>query len=199
MRWVSTWLAAGVFAAALLLLSRVVAEPPPIEHVQQALKRQESWLAKAPTGPGWNQFLLTDLLREQLGKGPEADRASIAEVLGKYSSDAEGLKMPLFSATRQAISDWNLHLAQKSLLIQASKSIVAGGINRHVHEDPKIHECILGTDVHSLPGSYTDADLTTSLVPNDTQGVIQVNLLGHTFAKTVGYHGRVTVYSHGTT
>lgn len=71
------------------------------------LNRQEQWLATSPEGPGWNQYLLSDMLREEMSKHPsEVDHGNIAKVLSRYASGVAGLEHPYFAATRAALSDW---------------------------------------------------------------------------------------------
>ena len=88
-------------------------------------------------------------------------------------------------------------LAQPNLLVHVSKPIVAGGIDDQVNEETPVKDVILGTDV--VGKGRTTGQVTTSLVPNRDKAVIQIGLNGQTKTKTVGYHGMVTVFSHGTT
>ncbi len=55
----------------------------------------------------------------------------------------------------------------------------------------------MGTDV--VGKGHTTGQVTTSLIPNRDHAVVQILLNGQTKARTVGYHGIVTVFSHGTT
>jgi len=363
--------AATAFGICLLVLSHVAAQTRTGEQVQQALSEQDAWLSGQKYAEGWNKYLKTPELKQQIEQGAAADRDVVRSILGKYEAHEPGLKLPDFASTRKALTDWlaalsqpklsNLsalarqakgeykpvakgdvltqevrleaavrsldrylknsgangdgwrkylkldelqdqlkkelsadpktlsalaaiyisgsaglelpkftavantlqsyadllaayqnseakstndkdldaladmldaaakkpadvnrrqlgellnriaasgqspalvaavrgELAQPNLLVHVSKAIVAGGIDDQVNEDTPVKDVILGTDV--VGKGHTTGQVTTSLVPNRDHAVVQIALNGQTKARTVGYHGIVTVFSHGTT
>ena len=116
------------------------------------------------------------------------DRRQIGALLNRIS--ASGQAPALVAAVRG-------EFAQPNLLVHVSKAIVAGGIDDQVNEDTPVKDVIMGTDV--VGKGHTTGQVTTSFVPNRDHAVVQISLNGQTQAKTVGYHGMVTVFSHGTT
>lgn len=75
--------------------------------LRSSLDRQNAWLSTSPEGVGWNEFLQTDALREELGKPASlVDRRKVAKVLGRYNSKTPGLEHPMFASTRRALTGW---------------------------------------------------------------------------------------------
>ena len=88
--------------AAFLLLASVAAANS-LDGLTFALNRQQEWLNGSSHGDGWNQFLMTDDLRDELHR-PEPSRRVLAKILGRYESGTSGLEHPKFVATRTALS-----------------------------------------------------------------------------------------------
>jgi hypothetical protein len=371
MRLLTHLFAATAFGLCLLVLSHVAAQSRTGEQVQQALSEQNAWLSGQKYEAGWNKYLRTPELKEQLQKGAAASPDIVRDILEKYQAKAPGLRLPEFTSTRKSLIDWlaalsqpkladlpglarqgkaeykpvskadlltqqvaleaavrrldrflknsgangegwrkylklddlqaelnkqlkadpkilsvlatnyisgvngleltqftgvantlqsyadllaayqdsdakatsdkdldalagmldeavknpaaidrrqlgalvnkiaasgqspklvaaiRSQLAQPNLLVHVSKPIVAGGIDDQVNEETPVKDVILGTDV--VGKGRTTGQVTTSLVPNRDKAVIQIGLNGQTKTKTVGYHGMVTVFSHGTT
>lgn len=371
MRLLTHLFAATAFGLCLLVLSHVAAQSRTGEQVQQALSEQNAWLSGQKYESGWNKYLRTPELKEQLQKGEAASPNVVRDILEKYQTKAPGLRLPEFTSTRRALTDWltalsqpkladlpalarqakseykpvskadlltrqvaleaavrrldrflknsgangegwrkylklddlqaelnkqlkadpkilsilatnyisgvnglelaqftgvantlqsyadllaayqdsdakatsdkdldalagmldeavknpaaidrrqlgalvnkiaatgqapklvaaiRSQLAQPNLLVHVSKPIVAGGIDDQVNEETPVKDVILGTDV--VGKGRTMGQVTSSLIPNRDKAVVQIALNGQTKTKTVGYHGMVTVFSHGTT
>jgi hypothetical protein len=131
---------------------------------------------------------LADMLDAAAKKPAEIDRRQLGALLNRIA--ASGQAPALVAAVRG-------ELAQPNLLVHVSKPIVAGGIDDQVNEETPVKDVILGTDV--VGKGHTTGQVTTALLPNRDHAVVQITLNGQTKAKTVGYHGMVTVFSHGTT
>jgi hypothetical protein len=131
---------------------------------------------------------LADTLEAAAKKPAEVDRRQLGQLLNRIA--ASGQSQALVAAVRG-------ELAQPNLLVHVSKPIVAGGIDDQVDEQTPVKDVILGTDV--VGKGHTTGQVTTTLVPNRDHAVVQITLNGQTAARTVGYHGMVTVFSHGNT
>jgi hypothetical protein len=371
MRLLTHTLAAAAFGISLLVLSHVAAQSRSQEQVQDALKEQDAWLSGQPNEPGWNKYLHTPELKEQIQKGDAADRSVISSILQKYQAHEPGLHLSQFESTRKALAAWfnelsqpkladlpaqaraakvdykpvqksdvlarevaleaavrrldrylkgsgangqgwqkylqldalqtelkkglnadpktlsavakrlsagfsglelsqfrgvtsNLQpfadllaayqnsnaredynknldelassleaagknpatfdrrqlgellnrvaasgqapalvsavrgqLGQSNLLVHVSSNIVVAGINDEVNEQTPIKDEIMGTDV--VGNGHTTGHVRAVLVPNRDKAVVEIGLNGQTQSRTVGYHGMVTVFSHGTT
>ncbi|HZZ28048.1 MAG TPA: hypothetical protein VFE46_08605 [Pirellulales bacterium] len=371
MRLPTHFLTAAVFGLCLLFLSHVAAQTRSGEQVRNALSDQDNWLSGQANQPGWNKYLRTAELKQQLEKGPDADAVVVKDILQKYQAREPGLRLSQFESTRKALVAWikdlsqpkaadlpamaraaksdykpvekstvmerqvalasavrrldrylkgsgsngaswrkflglddlqtelkkdlnadpkilnafatryssgfsglelpqfrgvtttlrpyagllaafqnsqaredydknldalaaSLETAAKSpatfdrrelgelldrisksgqapglvaavrgqdsqsnLLVHVSSDIVVSGINDQIDEQTPIKDVILGTDVEG--SGHTTGQVRAALVPNRDKAIVEIGLTGQTKSKTVGYHGMVTVFSHGTT
>lgn len=81
------------------------------EKLAQALTQQEAWLSSSDQAGGWNRFLMTDALRSELARGDDADRRTVARIVGRYGAGLPALKLKRFAATRHHLNQWADHLA----------------------------------------------------------------------------------------
>lgn len=79
---------------------------PAEQAVQSSLDGQQRWLGQGPTAAGWNDFLMTPQLQEQLARGASANREVVGKILSRYQSGAPGVERAQFSATRRALESW---------------------------------------------------------------------------------------------
>ncbi len=94
------------------------------DEVRQAIDNQDAWLAHQSSGPGWNGYLLTAELKQELDKTGRADAATVQKILARYQSREPGLQLPRFAATRNALEAWADELQQPSdlpALVRAAK------------------------------------------------------------------------------
>jgi hypothetical protein len=127
MRLLTPLLAATTFGVCLLFLSHVAAQSRTGKQVQEALSEQDAWLNGQQYAAGWNHYLQTPSLKEQLDKGAAADPKVVRSVLGKYQAREPGLRLPPFATTRKALTDWLNELSEPKLsdlsaLARAAKS-----------------------------------------------------------------------------
>ncbi|HTQ40795.1 MAG TPA: hypothetical protein VMJ32_17365 [Pirellulales bacterium] len=234
-----------------------------MEHqvaLDAAVRRLDRYLkASGPNGEAWRKFLNLDDLQTQLRKDLNADPKVLDALADHYTSGYSGLELPQFRGVTgtlrpfadllaayqnaQAREDFDKNLdalaasletavkdpakldrqqlgdllnriaasgqvpalvsavrsqfSQSNLLVQVSSNIVVAGINDDVDEQTPIKDEILGTDV--VGKGHTTGQVRAELVPNRDKAVVEIGLTGQTQSKTVGYHGIVTVFSHGTT
>ena len=81
----------------------------PTSALRQTLDRQNAWLGTSSEGEGWNKFLLTKSLEEEIGKGSDIDKREVAKILARYNSNTPGVEHPVFAATGRAIEAWANH------------------------------------------------------------------------------------------
>src|SRR5215813_6044670 len=115
MRWLTPLLAATSLGVSLIVLSQVAAEPNPRQQLRDALAQQQDWLADQPVAPGWDKYLRTAELQDQLNKNSTPDRAVVKEILNRYEARQPGLRLPLFASTRNALVAWLNDLVQPRL------------------------------------------------------------------------------------
>jgi hypothetical protein len=88
------------------LVSGYVSAPASGEDLRTNLGELQQWLAGGGVAHQWRPLLLLDQLDRELGKGAAADRAAVAEVLGRFGAEDPGLAMEPFVRVRQAIDQW---------------------------------------------------------------------------------------------
>ncbi len=115
MRLLTQLFAATAFGIGLLVLSQVAAQTRSGEQVQQALSEQNAWLSGQKYESGWNKYLQTPALKDQLAKGASADPGLVRGILEKYQAHEPGLRLPEFASTRQALAGWLAALSQPKL------------------------------------------------------------------------------------
>ncbi len=84
--------------------------------MQQAISEQNTWLSGQKYEAGWNKYLQTPALKDQLAKGVSADPGVIRSILEKYQAHEPGLRLPDFASTRHALADWLAALSQPKLV-----------------------------------------------------------------------------------
>jgi hypothetical protein len=132
---------------------------------------------------------LSEALKAAAKNPANTDRQTIGELLGRI--EASGQAPDLVAAVRRQFS-------QPNLFVRASKYFIARANDDETAQNHvPLHDCILGTDVEGFRD--TTAHWTTTLVPNDKQAEMQITLNGLAKSQTTGYHGIVTVFSHGNT
>lgn len=99
-----TGILAFVFIAVVSLGSAWAQTPE--EALRARLGELKQWLAEGNVLDAWRPLLLLDQLEREVAKGPSADRAAVAEVLGRFGGDDPGLAMEPFVRARQAIDRW---------------------------------------------------------------------------------------------
>lgn len=129
--------------------------------VMTALDRQDAWLETSSEGAGWQQFLMTDVLRAELAKGEQADGRVIAQVLGLYESGTPGLDSALFVTTREAIR----RFADDAAIPQSVRW--AELARSHAQKTAPISEAMLGRARKNLVDSANS--LETYLMTADTE------------------------------
>jgi hypothetical protein len=75
-------------------------------QLQADLQAQDRWLGSGDRGDGWRRYLQTDVLREQIALGDQANRAAVQSVLDAYKSRKPGLELPRFAAVRRSLTAW---------------------------------------------------------------------------------------------
>lgn len=96
----------GVSVLAFLLTGAVAQAGPAEQAVQSSLDAQQRWLGGGAIALGWDAFLLTPELHEQLARGSAANRRVVSDILARYESRTFGLDRPQFVATRRALEAW---------------------------------------------------------------------------------------------
>ena len=89
------------------------------------------------------------------------------------------------------------HFMYPNLFAQASAEVVGAGIVESVDDVTSISDCILGTEIHGT--AHTTGAITAKTSPDDTVGILDTIFFGSTISENVGYHGKLTIFSSGTT
>ncbi len=121
-------LAVFVFAAPVLADSHA-------DSVLAMLDQQDEWLAGSPSGVAWNEFLQTQVLREELAKGQDANKRLVAKVLGRYQSGVPGLEVARFQRTRNQLTAWADELRIPMALRWAERSRGAAFHHLPIHAE----------------------------------------------------------------
>lgn len=113
---VATWCGAPAWAG------------PAEQSVRSALDEQSRWLGASAAG--WNDYLQTAELHDQLARGSTANRKAVSQILARYQSGAAGLERSRFQTTRRALESWLATLPQFSVeeLPQAAQDAKANYI-----------------------------------------------------------------------
>jgi len=107
MRITSGVVAAAVFFSGLFLLPLNSTTAQTGEsRVKAGLEDLDNWFGEGEQGVAWRRFLKSDQLLEELGKGTQANRKTVSEILKRYSGDEKGLELPLFVAVRKGLEAW---------------------------------------------------------------------------------------------
>lgn len=114
--------AAIVVAATYFLTMGYAHAAAPLDEVREALGAMHTWADASPYGQAWRDYLRSDRLGTELAKDAAADPAVVAEILARYSGDAEELALPRFAAVRGALAEWLAELSGPSM----------GGLPAHV-------------------------------------------------------------------
>src|SRR5262249_36269858 len=92
----------------------VAGQTPSHQQLQEALSEQDQWLANQPTAAGWDKYLRTGELKQQLAAGPAANPAVVQSILDRYQASEPGLRLPQFVSTAETLAAWAVSLAQPS-------------------------------------------------------------------------------------
>jgi hypothetical protein len=161
--------------------------------VQQALRRYRD-MARRVANPTLKTSYekLLEFLAEHLQTYTAAPTAEEAVLIGQAVRELE-------EARQAPALVWAIrhHFLRPNLLLQVSADLVSAGIASPVDETAPVHEVILGTDIYGT--GHTTGRVRVALSPNDRRGVIETVFLGTVSTRNIGYHGPVTIYSHGST
>lgn len=135
---------------------------------------------------------LLDFLAEHLETYAAQPTAEEALIIGRAVQELEAVRQApeLVAAIRHGLSRPNLSL-------HVSAELVAAGIAGPVDETAPVRDVILRTDIYGT--GHTTGRVTLELWPQTTRGVIDTVFRGLTRTRNTGYHGRITIYSRGTT
>jgi hypothetical protein len=86
---------------------------------------------------------------------------------------------------------------QPNLLVDASRDMVAVGIERPVDDVSPVTDLILGTSIYGT--GRTVGQVRLELVPNPHRASFDTLLSGTTYTRTVGYNGPAIIYATGAT
>lgn len=225
-----------------------------------SLKSLELRLARdpEPVRVGWQSFLLTDQIREQL-TAEKLDVRVVRRILERLRSDKEGMEFPLalqlrhsfqrfldfhefvndaqasektsvaIEETHKRIADYRVnptptdgaeigrqigllrrrHQApklvesvdqgfnQSNLFIQASKKLVATGIEQDIDETSPLNDSVLGVRIAGTVRMTGRVSL--AMLPNEENASLKLLLHGQANSSNVGWKGPVTVHSTGYT
>ena len=114
MRYLSLSLAAAIIFA-IAPHARAETQSASRDEVRRALADQDAWLANQSSESGWNNYLMTAQLKQELEKTGRADPAAVQKILARYQSRERGLQLPRFAATRKALETWYDELQQPTL------------------------------------------------------------------------------------
>lgn len=81
-------------------------DPGDIKGLQTTLDELDAWIGPETKGDRWRAYLRSNILRQQLALGADADLATVAEVLQQYRSGIAGLEMRRFAAVREELDQW---------------------------------------------------------------------------------------------
>jgi len=93
-----------VFWLAAISASLVRAES--VERVRDAVDAMQRWLGSSERGKGWNEYLKTDALGQELQRRYNADAADVEAIWKLYAADHSSLTSPRFVAVREALQEW---------------------------------------------------------------------------------------------
>jgi hypothetical protein len=113
---------------------------------------------------------------------------AIGRILGTL--EMAGQAESLVDLARSRLSRPNLH-------VEVSEKLLAAGMNENFRTRQRIHETILGTEIHGYPD--TRARVSVDLVPDEQQASFDFRIDGTAVSDNVGYNGPVTIYSSSRT
>jgi len=77
-----------------------------VEDLRRALQDLNVWGGDSANARAWRHFLRTEELQAQLDRGAQADRAVVAEILGRFRSDVPGLTHARFARVARELAAW---------------------------------------------------------------------------------------------
>lgn len=168
-------------------------ERPQFTHTAGALRDYVEALSVTSIQDGREQHekqldALAESLTSYQQQPSEEEHFNIGRRLGQLSVANQAHR--LIRAVRK-------HLSQPNLVVQASKPLVAAGIERPVDRLTNVNEVILGTSI-SGKGHLT-GEIAVELAPSTEHATLDVLLFGEVATQTTGQNGPVTLYSSGIT
>lgn len=168
-------------------------ELPRFAKVRHALQRYSDTFAFSNADDAQQQYEdhLAKLAEElaQYGQSPDYDTAyRIGHRLGWLRRAQQAPE--LIEAVRY-------QTLQPNFFLQASRQLVAAGIEREVKEQIPVTDVILGTSIRGT--AHTTGNVKLALIPNDRQAELQIQMVGSANSNNVGYNGPVSISSVGRT
>ena len=98
-----------VLGLAILVSTDDLCASDTTQRLRTAVARLNDWLATGEETQQWRQFLDLNVLDAQVARGPQADRATLSQLLVKLESGHPSLSHPIFEEVRRSIRS---HISQ---------------------------------------------------------------------------------------